>query len=597
MTAMQPDHSSSWMERWLPGIASIRRYRRAWLGRDVLAGLALVGILVPAGMAYAEASGLPPITGLYATIVPLLVYAAMGPSRLLILGPDSSLVPLILAALAPFALLGTEARVEHAALLAVMVGVLIGAIGLLRLGFIADIISMPVREGFLLGIAIIILVTQLPLLFGFTGSGDGAVQRFVEFVSSLLDGETNEAALAIGAASLIVILAARRIDKRIPGVLVAVIGATLVSWMLDLANRAGIVVVGELPQGLPSLTIPTIDVETIVALAPAAVSIVLVTAADTVVLSRTFAARHSYRTRPDREMIALGGANLATGLFSGYPISSSSSRTAVAESARQKTQLAAVVGALAIAAMLVLAPGLLAALPQSALAAVVISAAIGLIALPAWQRLWAWRRSEFLVGLVTLLGVLLIGVVEGILIAAMLSVLAFLRRAWRPHDAVLGRATGVKGYHDLTFYPDARRIPGLTMYRFDAALSFFNAEAFRERVLEIVSDPDEEARWLVVAAEPITDVDTTAAEQLGMLLDELEARSITFAFAQLKDPVKARLDRYGLVERIGRERFFPTMGTAVDAYVAATGSSWVDWEEQVEASEAQDEPATKPTTD
>jgi high affinity sulfate transporter 1 len=597
MTAMQPDHSSSWMERWLPGIASIRRYRRAWLGRDVLAGLALVGILVPAGMAYAEASGLPPITGLYATIVPLFVYAVMGPSRLLILGPDSSLVPLILAALAPFALLGTEARVEHAALLAVMVGVLIGAIGLLRLGFIADIISMPVREGFLLGIAIIILVTQLPLLFGFTGSGDGAVQRFVEFVSSLLDGETNEAALAIGAASLIVILAARRIDKRIPGVLVAVIGATLVSWMLDLANRAGIVVVGELPQGLPSLTIPTIDVETIVALAPAAVSIVLVTAADTVVLSRTFAARHSYRTRPDREMIALGGANLATGLFSGYPISSSSSRTAVAESARQKTQLAAVVGALAIAAMLVLAPGLLAALPQSALAAVVISAAIGLIALPAWQRLWAWRRSEFLVGLVTLLGVLLIGVVEGILIAAMLSVLAFLRRAWRPHDAVLGRATGVKGYHDLTFYPDARRIPGLTMYRFDAALSFFNAEAFRERVLEIVSDPDEEARWLVVAAEPITDVDTTAAEQLGMLLDELEARSITFAFAQLKDPVKARLDRYGLVERIGRERFFPTMGTAVDAYVAATGSSWVDWEEQVEASEAQDEPATKPTTD
>jgi high affinity sulfate transporter 1 len=569
------------MERWLPGIASARRYRRGWLVRDILAGLALVGILVPAGMAYAEASGLPPITGLYATIVPLLVYAAMGPSRLLILGPDSSLVPLILAALAPFALLGTEARVEHAALLAVMVGVLIGAIGLLRLGFIGDIISMPVREGFLLGIAIIILVTQLPLLFGFTGTGDGVVQRVAEFVSSLVNGETNEAAFAIGAASLVVILAARCIDKRIPGVLIAVIGATLVSWVLDLASRAGIVVVGELPQGLPSLSLPAIDIETIVALAPAALSIVLVTAADTVVLSRTFAARHGYRTRPDREMIALGGANLATGLFSGYPISSSSSRTAVAESARQKTQLAAVVGALAVAAMLVAAPGMLASLPQSTLAAVVISAAIGLIALPAWRRLWAWRRGEFLVGLVTLLGVLLIGVVEGILIAAVLSLLAFLRRAWRPHDAVLGRATGVKGYHDLTFYPDARRIPGLTMYRFDAPLSFFNAEAFRERVLEIVSGANREVRWLVVAAEPITDVDTTAAEQLGMLLDELEARSITFVFAELKDPVKARLERYGLVERIGHDRFFPTMGTAVDAYVAATGSSWVDWEEQV----------------
>jgi high affinity sulfate transporter 1 len=583
------------MERWLPGIASARRYRRGWLVRDILAGLALVGILVPAGMAYAEASGLPPITGLYATIVPLLVYAAMGPSRLLILGPDSSLVPLILAALAPFALLGTEARVEHAALLAVMVGVLIGAIGLLRLGFIGDIISMPVREGFLLGIAIIILVTQLPLLFGFTGTGDGVVQRVAEFVSSLVNGETNEAAFAIGAASLVVILAARCIDKRIPGVLIAVIGATLVSWVLDLASRAGIVVVGELPQGLPSLSLPAIDIETIVALAPAAVSIVLVTAADTVVLSRTFAARHGYRTRPDREMIALGGANLATGLFSGYPISSSSSRTAVAESARQKTQLAAVIGALAVAAMLVAAPGMLASLPQSTLAAVVISAAIGLIALPAWRRLWAWRRGEFLVGLVTLFGVLLIGVVEGILIAAVLSLLAFLRRAWRPHDAVLGRATGVKGYHDLTFYPDARRIPGLTMYRFDAPLSFFNAEAFRERVLEIVSGANREVRWLVVAAEPITDVDTTAAEQLGMLLDELEARSITFVFAELKDPVKARLERYGLVERIGHDRFFPTMGTAVDAYVAATGSSWVDWEEQVGTPDPEADPP-RPST-
>jgi high affinity sulfate transporter 1 len=465
----------------------------------------------------------------------------------------------------------------------------------LRLGFIGDIISMPVREGFLLGIAIIILVTQLPLLFGFTGTGDGVVQRFAEFVSSLVDGETNEAAFAIGAATLVVILAARRIDKRIPGVLIAVIGATLVSWVLDLASRAGIVVVGELPQGLPSLSLPAIDIETIVALAPAAVSIVLVTAADTVVLSRTFAARHSYRTRPDREMIALGGANLATGLFSGYPISSSSSRTAVAESARQKTQLAAVVGALTVAAMLVAAPGMLASLPQSTLAAVVISAAIGLIALPAWRRLWAWRRGEFLVGLVTLLGVLLIGVVEGILIAAVLSLLAFLRRAWRPHDAVLGRATGVKGYHDLTFYPDARRIPGLTMYRFDAPLSFFNAEAFRERVLEIVSGANREVRWLVVAAEPITDVDTTAAEQLGMLLDELEARSITFVFAELKDPVKARLERYGLVERIGHDRFFPTMGTAVDAYVAATGSSWVDWEEQVGTPDPEADPP-RPST-
>ena len=212
----------------------------------------------------------------------------------------------------------------------------------------------------------------------------------------------------------------------------------------------------------------------------------LVTAADTVIISRTFAARHSYRSSPDQELVALGGANIAAGLFSGYPISSSSSRTAVAESARQKTQLAGVVGALAIAAMLIWAPGLLAALPLSALAAVVIAAAIGLIVLPAWRRLWTWRRSEFIVALVTLLGVLVIGVVEGILVAVVLSLLAFLRRAWWPHDAVLGRKTGLKGYHDLTFYPDARRIPGLVLYRFDAPLSFFNADSFRERILDVI---------------------------------------------------------------------------------------------------------------
>jgi MFS superfamily sulfate permease-like transporter len=277
--------------------------------------------------------------------------------------------------------------------------------------------------------------------------------------------------------------------------------------------------------------------------------------------------------------VALGGANLATGLFSGYPISSSSSRTAVAASAGQRTQLAGVVGALAIAVMLLWAPGLLQALPQSALAAVVIAAAIGLIVLPAWQRLWTWRRSEFAVALVTFLGVILIGVVEGILIAVVLSLLAFLRRAWWPHDAILGRQTGVKGYHDLTYYPEARRIPGLVLYRFDAPLSFFNADHFRQRVLEIVAEADPPVAWVVVAAEPITDVDTSAAEQLGRLLDELEPRSVTLAFAELKDPVKTRLRRYGLVERIGEDHLYPTLGTAVAGYVHATGAHWVDWED------------------
>ena len=564
---------------WLPGIAQLRQYRVGWLGRDLLAGLALTGILVPAGMAYAEASGLPAITGLYATIVPLLAYAVLGPSRLLILGPDSSLVPLVLAALAPFALMGEGARIEHAALLAVMVGVLMAGMGLLRLGFVADLISMPVREGYLVGIAVLILAAQLPLLFGLPGTDGGAIERFVDLGQSILQGEADLVALAVGTGCLVAILGARHLDERIPGILIAVVAATIVSWALDLEATAGIAVVGALPQGLPSLTVPRLDLEAVVALLPAAVSIVLVTAADTVILSRTFAARHQYRASPDQELVALGGANLATGLLSGYPISSSSSRTAVAESARQKTQLAGVVGALTIAALLVLAPGLLSTMPQAALAAVVIAAAIGLVVIPAWQRLWSWRRGEFLVALVTFMGVLAIGVVEGIIIAVALSLLAFLRRAWRPHDAVLGRQTGLKGYHDLTFYPDARLIPGLVLYRFDAPLSFFNAETFRERVLEVSGDVETPAAWVVIAAEPITDIDTTAAEQLAKLLDELDLRSVTLAFAGLKDPVKRRLRRYGLVERIGEEHFYPTMGTAIDGYITATGVRWIDWED------------------
>jgi high affinity sulfate transporter 1 len=550
------------------------------LRRDLLAGLALTGILVPAGMAYAEASGLPAITGLYATVVPLLAYAALGPSRLLILGPDSSLVPLVLAALAPFALFGTEARVEHAALLAIMVGVLMVVMGFARLGFVADLISMPVREGYLLGIAVLIFAAQLPALFGIEVAGGGAIERFVDLGAAILAGDTNLAALAVGVGCLVVILGGRRISEALPGVLIAVAGATLVSAVLDLAERAGVSVVGVLPQGLPSLSLPPLDLETIATLLPAAVSIVLVTAADTVILSRTFAARHRYRADPDQELLALGGANLATGLFSGYPISSSSSRTAVADAAGQRTQLAGLVGALAIAVLLVWLPGLLAALPRSALAAVVIAAAVGLIVLPAWQRLWRWRRGEFAVAAVTFAGVLLIGVVEGILIAVALSLLAFLRRAWWPHQAVLGRVTGLKGYHDLAYYPEAKRLPGLVLYRFDAPLSFFNADSFRERVIELVDGTHPPASWIVIASEPITEIDTSAAEQLLLLLEQLDAREVTLAFAELKDPVRARLRDYDLVERIGEDRFFPTVGAAVHAYVRDSGIDWVDWQDE-----------------
>lgn len=563
----------------LPGFRVLRSYQRAWLRHDLAAGLTLTGILVPAGMAYAEASGLPAIIGLYATIVPLLVYAVVGPSRLLMLGPDSSLVPLVLVALAPFAAISADAVVPAAALLALLVGALIAGAGMARLGFLADLLSSPTRAGFMSGIAVIIVASQLPPLFGISVTGDGPLDRFPRFVEELAAGAANPVALAVGGTCLVVILGLRARRPTVPGVLIAVVGATIVSAVLDLATRSGIAVVGPMPAGLPSFSVPPLHVEDALSLLPAAVGIALVTAADTVILSRSFGSRDGAATDPNAELVAMGAANVATGLFNGYPISSSASRTAVAVAAGTRTQLTGVVGALAIAVLLVAAPGLLADLPQTALAAVVLAAAVTIADPAAFVRLWGQRHSEFALALATFVGVVAVGVVEGIFLAVVLSLSLFLRRAWWPHDAVLGRATGVKGYHDLDYYPDARQIPGLVLYRFDAPLLFFNAESFRERVLEQVRRAVPAARWVVIAAEPITDVDTTAAESLERLIEELEAQGVTLAFAELKDPVKARLRRYGTMVHIGEDRCFPTLGTAVDGYVAASGADWVDWEE------------------
>lgn len=582
----------------LPGLTTLRTYQVAWLPRDVMAGLVLTALLVPAGMGYAEAAGLPPIAGLYATIMPLLAYAVLGPSRILVLGPDSSLAPLIAAAVIPLAAGDDAQAVGLAGLLALMTGALIAAAGLLRFGFVTDLLSAPVRQGYLNGIAIVVIVGQLDGLVGFSTASDGLVDMLTAWIEGIRDGLVITAALAIGLVSLVTILVVRRFAPRVPGVLLAVAGATIVSAALDLASTAGVPVVGPLPRGLPSLALPPLDLDAARALLPAAIGIAFVTAADVSVLSRSYAARGGYRVDADQELVALGGANAVAGVSGGFPISASSSRTPVAEAAGAKTQLTGVVGALAIVALLVFAPSLLAALPSAALAAVVIAAATSLMDLGSYGRLWAARRSEFALSLASFAGVAFIGVIEGIFLAVALSVAVFVRRAWRPHDAVLGRATGVKGYHDLVFYPDARRIPGLVLYRFDAPLFFANADIFRERVLERATSAEPPARWVIVAAEPITDIDTTASAALVELHEELDHSGIVLGFAELKDFVRERLRRDGTLARLEGPgdglrpvRFFPTVGTAVDAYLDATGEPWTDWEE---AAEMADEVERKP---
>ena len=567
------------VERWVPGLRTMRQYRRSWLASDLIAGLVLTALLVPVGMGYAQAAGLPPITGLYATIVPLVAYAAFGPSRVMVLGPDSSLAAVIAAVILPLGGDDPETAVALAGALAILTGLIILVAGIARLGFVTELLSRPVQLGYLYGIAVTILVGQLPRLCGFSIEGRGLLTEIRDFAQGVADGQVNRASLAVGVTGIVVILVLRRFWRTVPGVMVAVLVGIAAVALFDL-DQEGVQVLGVLPEGLPTFAFPAVELADLGALFSGALGIALVAVADTTVLSQSLAAQRDETVDPNQELRALGAANLATGFFQGFAISSSASRTPVAVAAGARSQLTPLVGAIAIALLLVAAPGALRNLPLPMLAAIVITAALGLIDAPAVRRLYQVRRSEFVLWLAAFLGVALLGVLVGIFVAILLSLADFVRRAWRPHDAVLGREDELKGYHDIGRHPSARLIPGLLLYRFDAPLFFANAGYFRRRVRELVAGATHPVRWVVVAAEPITDIDTSAADSLQQLLGELRQEHVTLAFAEVKGPVKDRLQRYGLFDAIGPDRFFPTVGTAVNGYIDATGTTWVDWEER-----------------
>jgi high affinity sulfate transporter 1 len=565
----------------IPGVQLVGNYRREWVRHDVVAGLALVALLVPQGMAYAELAGLPAVTGLYTTLAALLAYAVFGPSRILVLGPDSALGPLIAAAILPLLGAGGDPvrAVALAGMLAVLMGVLCVVAGVARLGVLAELLSKPVRVGFLNGIAIVVLVGQLPRLFGFSTDAQGLLDEVQAFTRGVRDGKTVAASLLIGLGCLAVIFACRRFAPLVPGVLVAVVGAGLATIAFDLTAR-GVVVVGGIPSGLPKFGFPRVGLDDALSLVLAAAGMAFVTLADTATLSRSLAAKRGERVDASNEIFALGAANIAAGLFQGFPVSASASRTAVAESSGARTQVTGVVGAAGIVVVLVAAGGLGQYLPTSALAAVVIAAALTLLDLHSVVWLAKVRRSELALSIAALLGVAVLGVLQGIAVAIALSLGNFVRRAWRPYDAVLGRVPGRKGYHDIDRHPEAAQIPGLVLYRFDAPLFFANADTFADRVAAAITVRPDAIRWVIVAAEPMTDIDTTAAEAVSGLLDDLEARGIALAFAELKGPVKDRLRNYGLYDRIGEDRFFPTLGTAIDGYLRATDSTWTDGDER-----------------
>ncbi|MBA3539392.1 MAG: sulfate permease [Deltaproteobacteria bacterium] len=567
------------MERVLPGLWVLRTYQRRWLGRDVVAGLVLTALLLPAGMGYAVAAGLPAITGIYATIIPLVAYALFGPSRILVLGPDSALVALIAAAVVARAARDPGHAIALASILALLTGSLCVIGGLLRVGVVTNLLSKPVRVGYMHGIALTILVTQLPKLLGFSVDATSLHAGVLGLMEGIVDHKTNPVALAVGGGCLLVILALRAFAPRIPGVLIAVVAATLVVALGELGDLVS--VVGAVPSGVPLPAFPDVALAEIPPLIVAALGIALVSFADTSVLSRTFAGRLGVRVDPDRELIALGVANLATGFFQGFPISGSASRTPVAEAAGAKSQVTNLVGALALS-LILLVPWLIRDLPTTALAAIVISAALSMVDIHELRVFYRVRRADFILAVLAFVAVAVLGVIPGIPVAVGVSILDFVRRAWRPHDAILGRAEGVKGYHDLKRYPAARQVPGLVLFRWDAPLFFANAETFRTRILDLAMQ-EPRPTWVIVTAEPITDIDTTAAEMLEELDEELAVLGVVLAFAELKDPVKDRLRRYELKTRLDGDRFFPTIGVAVKTFLATSKVEWVDWEDDSES--------------
>jgi high affinity sulfate transporter 1 len=440
-----------------------------------------------------------------------------------------------------------------------------------KLGFVADLLSKPTQIGYMNGLALTILIGQLPKLFGFSVSADGLINEARGFVDGLSSGEAVGAAIAIGAFSLIVILVLGRWLPKVPGVLIAVVLAIAAASVFSLADR-GVSLVGSLPKGFPPLTVPS-PVSDLPLLAAGAVGIALVALTDTISTASAFAARTGQEVDGNGEMIGIGAANVAAGFFQGFPVSTSGSRTAVAEQAGAKTQMTGIVGAALIVLMLVLAPGLLKNLPNPTLAAVVIAASLSLADIPGTVRLWRQRRTEFVLSVAAFLGVALLGVLQGIAVAVVLSILNVFRRAWWPYQTTLGRVPGVAGYHDREMYPDAEQLPGLVIFRFDAQLFFANARTFRDQIRRVAA-AEPRPRWIVIAAEPITDVDTTAADMLADLDEELNAAGTSLVFAELKDPVRAKLERYQLIGPLDPDHFFPTLEAAIDHFRQANRAEW-----------------------
>jgi sulfate permease, SulP family len=548
---------------WVPGLAQFRGYQRDWLRGDVVAGLTVAAYLVPQVMAYATVAGLPPVVGLWAALVPLAVYAVLGSSRQLSVGPESTTALMTATALAPLAAGDPGRYAALAAAAAVLVGAMCFVAGLVRLGFLADLLSHPVLIGYMTGVALIMIASQLGKVTGVPVEGEEFVDQIRSFVEGL--DELHWPTIMLAAAVLVVLLVFAWLTPRLPGPLIAILAAAVVVSIFSL-DRNGIKVVGHIPSGLPTPGLPAISTADLMTLLIPAAGVAMVAFNDNVLTGRTFAVRHGQDIDANAELRALGVCNVGVGLTQGFPVSSSGSRTALGDAVGSRSQLYSLVSLVFVVVVMLFGRGVLATFPSAALGALVVYAALRLIDVPEFKRLARFRRSEVLLALATTAAVLVFGVLYGVLVAIGLSIFELLRRLARAHDGVLGFVPGVAGMHDVDDYPEANLVPGLLVYRYDAPLFFANAENFRERAMTAVNDYPGRVEWFLLNAEANVEVDLTALDAVDQLRTELERRGIVFAMARVKHDLRDSLEAAGLLEKIGEDRIYPTLPTAVDAY-------------------------------
>lgn len=565
---MAPDRQPAqptWSDTWLPGLGVLRGYDRSWLRGDVLGGITVAAYLVPQVMAYAVVAGLPPVTGLWAATGSLLVYAVLGSSRRLSIGPESTTALMTASAVGAMTAGDPDRYAETAAALAIAVAMVCLLGRLARLGFLADLLSRPVLVGYMAGIAVLMVVSQLGKMTGMRVEGDTPLTESAYVLQHLGDVRLPPLVMALGV--MVALLVAQRFRPHWPSPLLAMLLAALATWAFDLEHH-GITTVGSIPRGIPVPGLPDVQVDQLLELALPAIGVAVVGYSDNVLTARAFGAKHRERIDANQEFLALGAANLAAGVMHGFPVSSSASRTVIGDSLGARTQLASLVTLGGVLLSMLLLGPVLASFPLAALGGVVAYAAVRLVDVAEMRRIFRFRSRELLVTVATILGVLLLGVLPGIAVAIGLSILELLGRVARPHDGILGYAPGVPGMHDVDDYPGSVTVQGLVVYRYDSPLFFANAEDFRRRALAAVDEAPWPVEWFLLNTEANVEVDLTALDALEDLRGELAGRGIVVALARVKQELHDDLDAVGFTDKVGEDRIYMTLPTAVAAYAA-----------------------------